>query len=162
MTKRHNIPYDQYIEKCLRRVVHNALKDVEEHGVIGDHHFYITFQTNHPGVVIPAHLLKEYPEDMVVVLQHQFSNLDVQDTYFEVDLVFSSYPETIRVDFDSIMEFSDPSVQFQLQFYGDQADEPSVLSPNGPAYKKSGEPSRNESSAKVISLDQFRSRKNDE
>lgn len=107
--------YDLWIEDALRGVIRRSLTTVEEQGLPGDHHFYITFRTDHPDVNIADWLTAEYPEEMTIVLQHQFEDLVVTDEGFSIKLRFGGRPEHLAVPFDAITSFADPSVSFGLQ-----------------------------------------------
>ncbi len=108
--------YDKMVEDALRQVLRQSLQFVEMHGLPGEHHFYITFRTDHPEVVIPGHLRARYPDEMTIVLQHQFWNLEVTEEYFSVNLSFSSKPDRLVIPFAAVAAFADPSVRFGLQF----------------------------------------------
>jgi len=110
------IDYDQWIEDALRTVAHRALVFAEEHGLPGEHHFYITYLTTAEGVQIPNFLLAQYPEEMTIVLQHQYEDLKVNDDAFMVTLRFSGRPANLRVPFSTVTAFTDPSVKFGLQY----------------------------------------------
>ena len=110
------IRYDLLTQQALRGVVRSVLTDAAKKGLPGEHHFYITFDTKAPGVRISERLLGQYPEEMTIILQHQFWDLDVSDTGFEVGLSFGGIPEKLAVPFEAINGFFDPSVQFGLQF----------------------------------------------
>lgn len=108
--------YDKMVEDALRQVLRQSLQFVVAHGLPGDHHFYITFRTDHPDVVMPGYLRKRYPDEMTIVLQHQFWNLEVAEAYFSVSLTFSNKPELLVIPFAAVAAFADPSVRFGLQF----------------------------------------------
>ena len=110
------IRYDLLTQQALRGVVRSVLSDAAKKGLPGEHHFYITFDTKAPGVRISERLLGQYPEEMTIILQHQFWDLEVSDTGFEVGLSFGGIPEKLTVPFEAINGFFDPSVQFGLQF----------------------------------------------
>ena len=110
------IRYDLLTQQALRGVVRSVLTDAAKKGLPGDHHFYVTFATKAAGVRISERLLAQYPEEMTIILQHQFWDLDVGDTGFEVGLSFGGIPEKLTVPFEAINGFFDPSVQFGLQF----------------------------------------------
>jgi len=112
----HELKYDRMVEDALRSVVSQALKHAAERGLSGDHHFYITFLTDHPGVVMPDHLRSHYPNEMTIVLQHQFWGLEVGPETFGVTLSFANEPERLTVPYTAISAFADPSVRFGLQF----------------------------------------------
>lgn len=111
-----HIRYDLLTQQALRAVVRNVLTDVAKKGLPGDHHFYITFDTQADGVKLSPRLREQFPEEMTVILQHQFWDLAVTDQGFEVGLSFGGVPERVGVPFDSVSAFFDPSVQFGLQF----------------------------------------------
>jgi hypothetical protein len=110
------IRYDLLAQEALRGVVKRVLEDVTRTGVPGEHHFYISFNTEFSGVRISPRLREKYPEEMTVILQHQFWDLVVNDHGFEVGLSFSNVPEKLYVPFDAITGFFDPSVKFGLKF----------------------------------------------
>eukprot|EP01037_Dinobryon_pediforme_P032916 gene32916-38121_t len=110
------IRYDVLCQEALRGVVKKIVAEVVRTGLPGQHHFFITFDTKHPSVRMSARLRQRYPEEMTVVLQHQFWDLSVTDQAFEVGLSFSGITERLLVPFDAIKGFFDPSVQFGLQF----------------------------------------------
>jgi uncharacterized protein len=112
-----HIRYDLLTQQALRAVVRRVLTDVAKTGTLpGEHHFYVTFATQAPGVRISPRLREQYPEEMTIVLQHQFWDLAVSDTHFEVALSFNGISEKLYVPLDAIKGFFDPSVQFGLQF----------------------------------------------
>lgn len=152
------INYDKLVEKALKHVVIEALNIAADEGLPGDHHFYITFKTIHPSARISAQLLNQYPEEMTIVLQHQFANLMVGETYFEVDLSFGGIPQTLRIPYDAITYFADPYAKFGLSFSSSEdmqvhsaavSDEEIVQKP-----KKVSGP------AAVIDIEAFRNKKN--
>jgi hypothetical protein len=110
------IRYDLLTQQALRGVVRNVLADAAKKGLPGDHHFYVTFDTRADGVRISDRLRAQYPEEMTIILQHQFWDLAVNDGAFDVGLSFGGIPEKLTVPFDAINGFFDPSVQFGLQF----------------------------------------------
>jgi hypothetical protein len=114
------IGYQALTDAALRSVVRDALRKIEKSGLIGSHHFYLTFKTQFPGVAIPDFLREQYPEEMTVILQHQFWGLRVKDDGFEVTLTFKKLPATLSVPFAALTAFFDPGVQFGLQFRGEQ------------------------------------------
>jgi hypothetical protein len=119
--------YDVLAQHALRSVVKLALQRVVRDGQLpGEHHFFISFDTTYPGVKISDRLKAKYPDDMTIVLQHQFWNLQVFDKLFEVELSFDNIPEKLVVPFSAIKGFFDPTVQFGLQF------EPGVLEQTAP------------------------------
>ena len=116
------LKYDKMVEHALRAVVHMTLAEVAEHGLPGNHQLYISFLTGHPGVEIADHLCLQYPNDMTIVLEHQFWDLEVEDDSFEVSLSFNDIQERLHISFDAIVGFADPSVNFALQFQKNQPD----------------------------------------
>jgi uncharacterized protein len=126
LTGQQNSPPDQpgekimdymiWMEKSKQDVVKRALKKVAQDGLDAPHHFYITFRTQFPGVSIPLNLNQRYPEEMTIVLQDSFWNINVQDDYFTVDLMFDHKKSTLRIPFSSLCSFIDPSADFALQF----------------------------------------------
>lgn len=110
-------------EALLHGVVRETLNKVQQNGLPGDHHFYIAFLTHFPGVEISDELKTQYPEEMIIVLQHRFWNLDVQQDYFEVDLTFNEIMHRLHIPFAAVRAFFDPSVDFGLQFDIGEPDE---------------------------------------
>jgi len=108
--------YDRMMEAALRSVVREALNVAAATGLPGEHHFYLTFRTDFPGVDIPARLRQRHPEEMTIVLQHQFWDLESTEAQFSVTLSFDRVHEKLTVPFAAITAFVDPSVQFGLQF----------------------------------------------
>jgi hypothetical protein len=118
------IRYDLLVQDALKGVVRKVLGDAAKDGLPGEHHFYISFRTDFPGVRISPRLREKYPEDMTIVLQHQFWDLILTDNSLEVGLSFSGVPERLFVPYDAVTGFFDPSVQFGLKFeIQDQAAE---------------------------------------
>lgn len=112
-----HIRYDILAQDALRGVIRKVLAEVAATGYLpGDHHFFITFVTEHPGVRISTHLKERYPEQMTIVVQHQFWDLKVTEAQFEIGLSFSDKPEKLVVPFSAIRGFYDPSVNFELEF----------------------------------------------
>jgi len=110
------IRYDLLVQDALRGVVRKVLTDAARDGLAGEHHFYVSFRTEAPGVRMSQRLREKYPQDMTIVLQHQFWDLSVNEHTFEVGLSFSGVPERLLVPFDALSGFFDPSVQFGLKF----------------------------------------------
>lgn len=162
--------YDKMVETALRGVVSKALEDVIKFsdgtgGMPGDHHFYITFLTDYPGVELPDYLRERYPGEMTIVLQYQFSDLAIKNNALEVTLSFNNEPEKLVVPLAAISIFADPSVNFALQFQplGESLEEEDLLlqeMPDGdddPDGTPDGSgPSGGEKTGEVISLDRFR------
>jgi len=111
--------YDLMVQNALRSVVREALEHTVKYGLVGDHHFYIAFDTTHPDVRLPSHLKERFPEEMTIVLQHQYWDLVVDADGFSVTLNFDRRSSNLAVPFAALKGFFDPSVQFGLQFEAD-------------------------------------------
>ena len=154
------IGYQQLTENALRDVVRMALKEAADNGLPGGHHFYITFKTGARGVEIAPHLKDQFPDEMTIVIQHQFWDLEPKAKHFEIVLKFSGVPQHLVIPYAAITRFVDPSINFGLVFHVDenlldaQADETETETeadaPAGPVAKAG------EGSASVVSLDAFR------
>ena len=112
------INYEEIIKDSLKIAIKKLLLDVSLKGLPGDHHFYISFITNFPGVKIAKWMMQDYPNEMTIVIQNWFENLHVDDKSFSIVLNFKNKPEKLNIPFESIISFSDPSVNFSLQFEG--------------------------------------------
>ncbi len=112
------LPYEAWTQAALRQVVARAVAYAGEHGLPGDHHFYVTFRTDHPGVVIPPRLRAQYPQEMTIVLQHQFWDLKVDEEagLISVGLSFGGAPASLVIPLDALTAFADPAVNFGLGF----------------------------------------------
>jgi len=112
------IPYDEIVQEALRAVVGRVLGSIEQSGgeLPGTHHFYITFKTGANGVSIPAHLKERFPDEMTIVLQNKFWDLEVREDGFTVGLSFNQIPAKLEIPFSAITAFVDPAVDFGLQF----------------------------------------------
>jgi hypothetical protein len=110
------LPYPQLIDQAMRDVVRETLKRVSSSGLPGDHHFYISYSTTHPGVRMSEQLRARYPKEITIVMQHQFWDFHVEDQRFHVTLSFGGIPEKLTVPFSALINFADPSVKFGLQF----------------------------------------------
>jgi hypothetical protein len=119
-----HIRYDVLARDALRGVLRKVLSDAATHGLPGEHHFFITFISTAEGVKLSPRLLAQYPDEMTIILQHQFWDLLVQEDRFEVGLSFGGIPERLVVPFSAIKSFFDPSVQFGLQFEPSDTAEP--------------------------------------
>ncbi len=145
--------YDALAQEALRGVVKAALKRAAEpDGLPGAHHFYITFKTKASGVSLPPDLAAKYPEDMTIVLQHQYFDLAPGETFFSVTLKFGGAPRRVSAPYAAVTRFYDPSVQFLLQF---ETPEPAPLEDAQSTPPESASDVETEG-PKVISLDQFR------
>src|SRR5690606_21649356 len=116
MTAEQDIDYDALAQEAMRGVVRAVLSRIQKSGLPGNHHFYIAFDTRHPGVILSKRLKSKYAEEMTIVLQHVFWELLVNETRFEVKLRFDGIPERLVIPFDAIKVFFDPSVPYGLQF----------------------------------------------
>lgn len=162
------LPYEQWTETALRQVVAQAIAHVSVHGLPGDHHFYLTFRTDHPGTVIPPRLRAQYPQEMTIVLQHQFWDLkmDQEASLISVGLSFGGVPTTLAVPLDAVIGFADPHVRYGLRFQVAMpeapAETPLALVPAavpeaaGPA--EDAKPDAPAEAPQVVSLDAFRRR----
>jgi len=165
-----HIRYDVLARDALRGVLRRVLTDAAEHGLPGEHHFFITFLSTADGVKLSPRLLAQYPEEMTIILQHQFWDLVVTEDRFEVGLSFGGIPERLVVPFAAIKSFLDPSVQFGLQFEASEtaaeapaAKLPAVPVPSAlpvaapePAAESKDEPAKTSEGAEVVRLDRFR------
>ena len=168
-----HIRYDVLAREALRGVLRRVLTDAAEHGLPGEHHFFITFLSTAEGVKLSPRLLAQYPEEMTVILQHQFWDLVVTEDRFEVGLSFGGIPERLVVPFNAIKSFFDPSVQFGLQFEPPDAaaEAPAAEAPAArnqtapaaapsalpaPSAENTGEPAKPGEGAEVVRLDRFR------
>ena len=138
----NKIDYDKLIEKALKHVVYEALKIVEQQGLPGEHHFYITFRTDHPRTKMDTFLKEQYPHEITIVLQNQFEKLTVNNDGFSVVLNFNHIPYLLEVPFEAVTYFGDPAVRFGLSFGAELNDE----HPENASHQK----------AEVISIDSFR------
>jgi len=116
------LDYNLLVETALRGAVREALKRVAEFGLPGNHHFYITFKTHAPGVSIPQHLRERFPDEMTIVIQNKFWNLNVREDGFGVGLSFNQIPAELDIPYAAITQFVDPAVDFGLQFQATVAD----------------------------------------
>ncbi|MGZ8364470.1 MAG: SspB family protein [Caulobacteraceae bacterium] len=153
--------YEALAQDALRGVVKAALKRAASpQGIPGDHHFYISFRTGAPGVSGPAEVLSQYPEEMTIVLQHQYWDLAPGETFFSVTLQFGGKPSKLSIPYAAVTRFYDPSVQFLLQFEVEAATfkAPVLTAPasDSDAGEDAEAPAAPESEVKVVSLDQFR------
>jgi hypothetical protein len=151
--------YDKMVERALRGVVRDALARVAQEGPRGAHHFYIGFATGMPGVVIPDSLRERFPEEMTIVLQHQFWDLEIGEESFSVSLSFQKQLERLTIPFAAIRSFADPSVNFALEFAEPPAAEPKAVG-SLPAPKPTAEssPDQDRPAAEIVTLDSFRKR----
>jgi hypothetical protein len=147
--------YEKMVDKALHGVIHDILMHTAHHGLKDDQHFYITFLTAHPDVKIPQYLKEDYPDEITIVLQHQFDNLMVSKKQFAVDLYFDDILESIKVPFSAVISFLDPSVNWGLNFDPEISDFSKASTPD--AHNESGDPElKKEKTGVVVSIDSFR------
>ena len=149
--------YEQMIDTALLSVVRDALRQIEKDGLKGDHHFYLSFLTQYPGVGLPDDIRQAYPEEITIVLQHEFWNLKVETDRLSVDVKFDDRVETVEVPFQAVSHVSDPAVNFELEF------NPKVgnvrhfqFGGDVSTSSKDRDPRTSEPGGTVISLDHFR------
>jgi uncharacterized protein len=152
--------YDRMVEQALRGVVRKALSEAAQRGLPGDHHFYITFHTDRPGVGIADWLHQQYPQEMTIILQHQFWDLAVEEERFSITLSFGGRHERLTIPFSALTAFADPSVKFGLQFEANE-DELQTKQPAAKATKQIessavAPASAERKGADVVALDAFR------
>lgn len=151
------INYSELIDGAMRGVVRDVLRFVEKNGLPGTHHFYISFRTDAPGVRVSDALRARYPQEMTIVLQHQFWDFQVEEEQFQVTLSFGGVPEKLLIAFSALTAFADPSIKFGLQFQNVAAeDEPGGGSPMPPLPKDSAQDENPAQAAEIFSLDAFR------
>lgn len=146
------IDYEQLVQEAYRSVVRSALRQIADEGAPGDHHFYLSFATTAPGVIVPPFLAERYPEEITIVLQNQFWNLDVEESGFAVDLAFDGRRYRLEVPFAALTTFADPAAPFGIRFPPTQEtgdDEEAEA-------EKIPEPLPAEAGANVVSFDRFR------
>ena len=157
------MPYDTWTEQAMRLVAVQALKHVAQNGLPGEHHFYLTFRTDDPGTVIPPRLRTQYPEEMTIVLQHQFWDLTVDEGdgtpgsgKVSIGLSFGGVPSTLVIPIGAITAFADPHVRFGVRFHYTPPQQPEAPTddavPGTQSAAEAGEPPQ------VVSLDAFRRR----
>jgi hypothetical protein len=165
--RRSRIDYGRLVECALRTVVRDVLERLGKEGAPSPHHFYITFRTRHPGVMIPDFLRERYPVDMTIVLQHQFWDLEVDEHGFAVTLSFNDHMQRLVIPFTAVKVFADPGVEFGLQFTLEEDGEPPAAEPVkllGIAGREATETDESEDTAdkvppggaEIVTLDRFR------
>ena len=158
--KAEPIDYLELTRKALRGVMSSALSQAAEHGLVDDQHFYITFRTRHPSVVMPDWLLERYPEEMTIVVQHEYWDLAVMADRFSIGLSFNNRSVTLVVPFAAVKTFADPSVNFQLDIpTGDtevEEVEIEVVDGDDPRSAEAVDAPKKDEEATVVSLDAFR------
>ncbi|MBV7393203.1 SspB family protein [Mameliella sediminis] len=150
------IDYGKLMHRAMRGLIQQVLEDVQRDGLPGEHHFFITFDTGHPDAELADWLSDRYPEEMTVVMQHWYDDLDVGDDGFAVTLNFGDAPERLYIPYDAIKTFVDPSVEFGLRFESQDEDEEDddPTPPEGPG--PDGPEEEVHHDAEVVSLDRFR------
>ena len=154
------LDYPLLLQQSLRLLVRRCLEIVSEQGLPGDHHFYLSFRTDAPGVDMPPHLRERYPEEMTIVLKTRFRDLEVDDDAFSVGLFFSGVLNHLTIPFASLTSFTDPAAEFQLVFQ--PAQEPEEEAPEPSPEAEEGEPPAGDdgdgAGGKVVSISGFRKR----
>jgi hypothetical protein len=156
------LPYDAWMEAAMRQVMVRALQHAASEGLPGGHHFYLTYRTDFPGVSLPARLRAQYPEEMTIVIQHQFWDLVVDEAagLLSIGLSFGGVPATLRIPFAAITAFADPFVRHGMRFRVDLPDvTPEIAAepePEPPAADVPADETVDEH--QVVSLDAFRRR----
>jgi len=145
-----SIDYGTLMHRAMRGLIQTVLRDVADNGLPGAHHFFITFDTTHPGVAIADWLKARYPSEMTVVIQHWYENLNVDDDGFSITLNFGNQPEPLVIPFDAVRTFVDPSVEFGLRFESHEDDDDDEDDDDG---DDDPDPPRE---AEVVRLDKFR------
>lgn len=144
------IAYGRLMHRAMRGLIQTVLTDVADRGLPGEHHFFVSFDTRHPDVDIAPWLRDRYPEEMTIVIQNWFDGLSVDDDGFSITLNFGDSPEPLRIPFDAILTFVDPSVEFGLRFETHDSDDPEDEPPEDDG------PEEDHHDAEVVSLDTFR------
>ncbi|MEX0283507.1 MAG: SspB family protein [Paracoccaceae bacterium] len=154
-----DIDYGNLMHEAMRGLIRKVLTDISENGLPGAHHFFITFDTDHPDAELADWLSDRYPGEMTVVMQHWFDNLDVTEDGFSVTLNFGNRPEPLYIPFDAIKTFVDPSVEFGLRFEtaeDEDEEETPVVDPNPVAELIDVAEDQQQTDAEIVSLDSFR------
>jgi hypothetical protein len=155
----HGIDYADRMHRAMRGLIAGVLSDVAERGLPGAHHFFITFDTHHPGVAIADWLTERYPDEMTIVLQHWFDGLQVDEHGFEVTLNFGNQPERLIIPFDAIRAFADPSAEFGLRFEAGEDEDGTEDNPGADRDITDGtdeDDAQPRQDAEIVSLDSFR------
>jgi len=155
VNKKDQLDYETMVQVALRTVVRESLSVAANHGFSDHHHFYVSFATDHPLVQLPDYLREQYPDEMTIVLQHEYWDLEVDETRFAVTLCFDEINERLVIPFESIISFVDPSVKFGLQFIPEYTElekgNEETETEKVPAVDENGNPVSN-----VVTLDTFR------
>ena len=149
------IDYGNLMHNAMRSLIQDVLTEVKNNGLPGEHHFFITFDTNHAGVEMASWLKDRYPTEITVVMQHWYDDLEVKDDGFSVTLNFGDTPEHLVIPYESILTFVDPSVEFGLRFESNEEDEDT--DEQKPTFSKgSNRDDTKKETGQVVSLDNFR------
>jgi hypothetical protein len=150
------LDYATFVDNAMRGVVREVLRFVERSGIPGQHHFFISYRTDYPGVVMSEMLRSKYPQEITIVLQHQFWDLAVEQERFKVSLSFNNIPEKLIVPFAALTGFADPSTKFGLQFHSEQST--ATSSAVTPVFENIAVSEEDEikESAEILTLDAFR------
>ncbi|KAA9009777.1 SspB family protein [Histidinibacterium aquaticum] len=153
-----SIDYGNLMHRAMRGLIREVLESVRDEGLPGQHHFFITFDTMHPDVEIADWLSDRYPDEMTIVIQHWFDNLEVTSEGFSITLNFGDSPEPLYIPYDSIRTFVDPSVEFGLRFETQEEDDDEEDDEEAPMEEMAEDDGEAEKpkEAEVVSLDRFR------
>ena len=149
------IDYGNLMHNAMRSLIQDVLIEVKNNGLPGEHHFFITFDTNHAGVEMASWLKDRYPTEITVVMQHWYDDLDVKDDGFSVTLNFGDTPEHLVIPYEAILTFVDPSVEFGLRFETNEEDE-DTDEQKPTVSKESNKDDTKKETGQVVSLDNFR------
>ena len=149
------IDYGNLMHNAMRSLIQDVLTEVKNNGLPGEHHFFITFDTNHAGVEMASWLKDRYPTEITVVMQHWYDDLEVRDDGFSVTLNFGDTPEHLVIPYEAILTFVDPSVEFGLRFETNEEDE-DTDEQKPTVSKESNKDDTKKETGQVVSLDKFR------
>ena len=149
------IDYGNLMHNAMRSLIQDVLTEVKNNGLPGEHHFFITFDTNHAGVEMASWLKDRYPTEITVVMQHWYDDLEVKDDSFSVTLNFGDTPEHLVIPYEAILTFVDPSVEFGLRFETNEEDE-DTDEQEPTVSKESNKDDTKKETGQVVSLDNFR------
>ena len=149
------IDYGNLMHNAMRSLIQDVLTEVKNNGLPGEHHFFITFDTNHAGVEMASWLKDRYPTEITVVMQHWYDDLEVKDDGFSVTLNFGDTPEHLVIPYEAILTFVDPSVEFGLRFETNEEDE-DTEEQKPTVSKESNKDDTKKETGQVVSLDNFR------
>jgi len=149
------IDYGNLMHNAMRSLIQDVLTEVKNNGLPGEHHFFITFDTNHTGVEMASWLKDRYPTEITVVMQHWYDDLEVNEDGFSVTLNFGDTPEHLVIPYEAILTFVDPSVEFGLRFETNEEDE-DTDEKKPTVSKESNKDDTKKETGQVVSLDNFR------